>query len=87
MGQRESGLARSMATQVDNALVMAEPGSRAGTDTHQVVSPGTNFGIMNIAEVTGVMRQLYCSDKRRCSRGSESGGQEGTAGLLRFSQK
>lgn len=86
MGQRESGLARSMATQVDNALVMAEPESRAGADTHQAVSPSTNFGIMNIAEVVGVMGQLYCSDKRRSSRGSEAGGQEGTVGLLRFSQ-
>lgn len=76
-----------MATQLDNALVMAEPGSGAGTDTHQAVSPGTNFGIMNIAEVAEVMGHLYCSDKRRSSRGSEAGGQEGTAGLLRFSQK
>lgn len=85
MGQRESGLARSMATQVDNVLVMAERGSGDRTDTHQAVWPGTNFGIMNIAEVAGVMGQLYCSDKRRSSRGSEAGGQEGTAGLLRFS--
>lgn len=75
-----------MATQVDNALVMAEPGSGAGTDTHQAVSPGTNFGIMNIAEVAGVMGQLYCSDKRRSSRGSEAGGQDGTASLLCFLQ-
>lgn len=75
-----------MATQVDNVLVMAEPGSRAGMDTHQAVWPGTNFGIMNIAEVAGVMGQLYCSDKRRSSRGSEAGGQEGTAGLLCYSQ-
>lgn len=73
-----------MATQVDNALVMAEPGSGAGTDTHQAVSPGTNFRIMNITEVVGVIGQLYCSDKRRSSRGSEAGRQAGTASLLCF---
>lgn len=64
-----------MATQVDNALVMAELGSGVGTDTYQAVWPGTNFGIMNIAEVVGVMGQLYCSDKPRSSRGSEAAGQ------------